>query len=66
MKELREYLDDLLTEQDVWGDYDISSESKEEILHKIDKFEKRLLNIISDIVNTNNIEEEEEEEEEDF
>ena len=61
MKELREYLDDLMTEQDVLGDYDISSYSKKEMLHIIDKFEKRLLNIISDIINTNNIEEEEEE-----
>ena len=61
MKELREYLDDLMTEQDVLGDYDISSYSKKEMLHIIDKFEKRLLNIISDIINTNNIEEEDEE-----
>lgn len=57
MKELKDYVNDLLTEQDVFGDYDISSDSQKEILHIINKFEQKLLYIIKDIVNTDYIEE---------
>ena len=55
MEELKEYVNELLTEQDSLGGYDISSDSKKEILYIINKFEKKLLNLI----NTNNIKEEE-------
>lgn len=53
MIELRDFVNELFTEKDSFGDYDILEENKKEILNIIDKFEKEL----SKLVNTNFIKE---------
>lgn len=53
MIELRDFVNELFTEKDGFGDYDILEENKKEILNIIDKFEKEL----SKLVNTNFIKE---------